>query len=42
MIHLADGAQPPAIRKRSTADLVKPMSEQVSVLMRDELKLAQA
>jgi Flp pilus assembly protein TadB len=41
MENLADGAQPTAIRDRSTADLVKLMSEQVSVLVRDELKLTQ-
>lgn len=41
MKHLADGARPPAIHERSTGDLVKLMSEQVSVLVRDELKLAQ-
>jgi Flp pilus assembly protein TadB len=41
MEHLADGAQPTAIRDRSTADLVKLLSEQVSVLVRDELKLTQ-
>jgi hypothetical protein len=41
MKHLADGAQPPAIHERSTGDLVKLMSEQVSVLVRDELRLAQ-
>jgi Putative Actinobacterial Holin-X, holin superfamily III len=41
MRNLADGAQPPTVRERSTADLVKLLSEQVSVLVRDELKLAQ-
>jgi uncharacterized membrane protein YqjE len=41
MRHLADGAQAPDIHARSTGDLVKLMSEQVSVLVRDELKLAQ-
>ena len=41
MSHLADGAQSPAVQARSTGDLVKLLSEQVSVLMRDELKLAQ-
>jgi hypothetical protein len=41
MEHLPDGAQPTAIRDRSTADLVKLMSDQVSTLVRDELKLAQ-
>jgi uncharacterized membrane protein YqjE len=38
---LADGARPPSIHERSTGDLVKQLSEQVSVLVRDELKLAQ-
>jgi VIT1/CCC1 family predicted Fe2+/Mn2+ transporter len=41
MKHLADGARPPAVHERSTGDLVKQLSEQVSVLIRDELKLAQ-
>jgi uncharacterized membrane protein YqjE len=41
MDHSADGAQPPPARERSTAELVKELSEQVSVLVRDELKLAQ-
>jgi Putative Actinobacterial Holin-X, holin superfamily III len=42
MRNLADGAQPPpAVHERSTADLVKLLSEQISVLVRDELKLAQ-
>ncbi len=41
MKHLADGAQPPAIHERSTGDLVKLLSEQGSILVRDELKLAQ-
>lgn len=36
----ANGARPPA-SERSTGDLVKLLSEQVSVLVRDELKLAQ-
>lgn len=40
MKHLADGAQP-SIHERSTGDLVKLLSEQVSVLAHDELKLAQ-
>ena len=41
MKNLADGAHPTAVRERSTADLVKLLSEQISVLVRDELKLAQ-
>jgi hypothetical protein len=41
MKNLADGASAPAVRERSTGDLVKLLSEQVSVLVRDELKLAQ-
>jgi hypothetical protein len=41
MKHLADGAPPPAVHERSTGDLVKLLSEQVSTLVRDELKLAQ-
>ena len=41
MEHSADGGQPPAAQQRSTGELVKLLSEQVSVLVRDELKLAQ-
>jgi Putative Actinobacterial Holin-X, holin superfamily III len=41
MEQLVDGARPPAQRSRSTGELVKSLSEQVSVLVRDELKLAQ-
>ena len=37
----ADGTQPPAAEERSAGELVKLMSDQVSVLVRDELKLAQ-
>src|ERR1700691_2411498 len=33
--------EPSAVPERSTGDLVKQMSEQVSTLVRDELKLAQ-
>ena len=33
--------QPPGGREHSTGELVKTMTEQVSVLIRDELKLAQ-
>jgi hypothetical protein len=39
--HGADGAQPPAAQEQSAGELVKLLSEQVSVLVRDELKLAQ-
>lgn len=41
MNHSADGAQPSPTPERSAAELVKQLSEQVSVLVRDELKLAQ-
>jgi hypothetical protein len=41
MKHLADVAQPTARHERSTGDLGKLLSEQASVLVRDELKLAQ-
>lgn len=41
MKNLADGARPSAVHERSTGDLVKLLSEQVSVLVRDELKLTQ-
>jgi Putative Actinobacterial Holin-X, holin superfamily III len=41
MEHLVDGARPPVPRARSTGELVKSLSEQVSVLVHDELKLAQ-
>lgn len=41
MTQLMDRAQSPAIQRRSTGELVKLLSEQVSVLARDELKLAQ-
>jgi hypothetical protein len=37
----ADGSRPDAVPESSTGDLVKQLSEQVSVLVRDELKLAQ-
>ena len=37
----ADGAQPSPTPERPTAELVKELSEQISVLVRDELKLAQ-
>ncbi len=41
MENLVDDARPSAPRARSTGELVKSLSEQVSVLVRDELKLAQ-
>jgi hypothetical protein len=41
MNHTADGAQAPPSQERPTAELVRQLSEQVSVLVRDELKLAQ-
>ena len=40
MEHTADLGQP-ADRDRPTGELVKQLTEQVSVLVRDELKLAQ-
>jgi hypothetical protein len=42
MNHSVDGAQPSAAPELSTGELVKQLSEQVSALVRDELKLAQA
>jgi hypothetical protein len=41
MEHTANGAQPPATEDRSAGELVKQLSEQVSALVRGELKLAQ-
>ena len=41
MNHSADGAQPSPTQERSTGELVKQVSEQISMLVRDELKLAQ-
>jgi hypothetical protein len=41
MDHLADGAQVPLSQERPTGELVKQLSEQVSALVREELKLAQ-
>ena len=41
MTQLTDSAHQPAIASRSTGELVKLLSEQVSVLVRGELKLAQ-
>jgi hypothetical protein len=41
MNRTADGAPPPPTQERSTGDLVKQPSGQISVLVRDELKLAQ-
>ena len=40
MNHIADGAQAPSSQERPTGELVKQLSEQVSVLVREELKLA--
>ena len=41
MSHSSGGAQPAPAEDRSASELVKQLSEQVSVLVRDELKLAQ-
>jgi hypothetical protein len=41
MSHIVDGAQPAPSQDHSAGELVKQLSEQVSVLVRDELKLAQ-
>jgi hypothetical protein len=41
MEHTTSGAQAPAAAEPSVGELVKDLSEQVSVLVRDELKLAQ-
>jgi hypothetical protein len=41
MNHVAGGAQAPPSQERPTGELVKQLSEQVSVLVREELKLAQ-
>lgn len=41
MDHPLDGAQPSPAQDRSTGELVTLLSEQISVLVRDELKLAQ-
>jgi len=41
MDHVGDGGKAPPAQERSTGELVKSLSEQVSVLVRDELKLAQ-
>jgi Putative Actinobacterial Holin-X, holin superfamily III len=41
MNDIADGAQAPPSQERPTGELVKQLSEQVSTLVRDELKLAQ-
>jgi Putative Actinobacterial Holin-X, holin superfamily III len=41
MNHIADGAQAPPSQELPTGELVKQLSEQVSVLVREELKLAQ-
>jgi hypothetical protein len=39
--HTTETGQPSGTRERSAGELVKQMSEQVSALVRDELKLAQ-
>ena len=41
MEHVGDGGKTPPVQERSTGELVESLSEQVSVLVRDELKLAQ-
>ncbi len=41
MEHIGDGGKAPPAQERSTGELAKLLSEQVSVLVRDELKLAQ-
>jgi uncharacterized membrane protein YqjE len=41
MEHTADGTPTPPGEERSAGELVKLLSEQVSVLVRDELRLAQ-
>jgi len=41
MEHIGDGGKAPPTQERSTGELVRSLSEQVSVLVRDELKLAQ-
>ncbi|HWG60786.1 MAG TPA: phage holin family protein [Streptosporangiaceae bacterium] len=41
MAHNADGMQPPGGSEPSTGELVKELSQEISVLVRDELKLAQ-
>jgi hypothetical protein len=40
MEHTADGAQPPPTENQSAGELVRLLSEQVSALLRGELKLA--
>jgi len=41
MDHVPSGGQAPPSEERSTGELVKQLSEQVSVLVREEVKLAQ-
>jgi len=41
MNHVPNGGQAPSSEERSTGELVKEMSERVSVLVREEVKLAQ-
>jgi Putative Actinobacterial Holin-X, holin superfamily III len=38
---ISEASQLPGVPERSTGELIKLMSEQVSTLVRDELKLAQ-
>ena len=42
MNHTAAGAQAPPSQEPSTGELVKQLSEQISALVREEIKLAQA
>lgn len=41
MRHIADGPQPSSSQDRSAGELVRQMSEQISLLVREELRLAQ-
>jgi hypothetical protein len=40
MEHSASAGQSPGVREQSTSELVKQLSEQVSLLVRDEMKMA--
>jgi len=40
MEHSASEGQSPGVREQSTSELVKQLSEQVSLLVRDEMKMA--